>query len=50
MLSTLGALQSLQLHGNDIGDLGEVDKLGVLPQLRRLTLHGNPMEEVRGYR
>ncbi|XP_064905761.1 leucine-rich repeat-containing protein 51 isoform X2 [Columba livia] len=50
VLSTLGALQSLQLHGNDIGELGEVDKLGVLPQLRRLTLHGNPMEELRGYR
>ncbi|XP_071666785.1 leucine-rich repeat-containing protein 51 isoform X3 [Patagioenas fasciata] len=41
---------SLQLHGNNIGELGEVDKLGVLPQLRRLTLHGNPMEELRGYR
>ncbi|XP_014813218.1 PREDICTED: leucine-rich repeat-containing protein 51, partial [Calidris pugnax] len=50
VLTTLRALRSLQLHGNDIRSLAEVDKLGVLPHLRRLTLHGNPMEEQRGYR
>ncbi|GAB0181050.1 leucine-rich repeat-containing protein 51 [Grus japonensis] len=50
VLTTLRALQSLQLHGNGIGSLAEVDKLGVLLRLRRLTLHGNPMEEQRGYR
>ncbi|KAM6419669.1 leucine-rich repeat-containing protein 51 [Pluvialis apricaria] len=50
VLTTFRALRSLQLHGNSIGSLAEVDKLGVLPHLRRLTLHGNPMEEQRGYR
>ncbi|XP_063184245.1 leucine-rich repeat-containing protein 51 [Chroicocephalus ridibundus] len=50
VLTTFRALRSLQLHGNSISSLAEVDKLGVLPQLRRLTLHGNPMEEQRGYR
>uniref|UniRef100_A0A8C3K4U3 Leucine-rich repeat-containing protein 51 n=1 Tax=Calidris pygmaea TaxID=425635 RepID=A0A8C3K4U3_9CHAR len=50
VLTTFRALRSLQLHGNNISSLAEVDKLGVLPQLRRLTLHGNPMEEQRGYR
>ncbi|KAM6386360.1 leucine-rich repeat-containing protein 51 isoform 2-T2 [Alca torda] len=50
VLTTFRTLRSLQLHGNNIGSLAEVDKLGVLPQLRRLTLHGNPMEEQRGYR
>lgn len=50
VLTTLHALRSLQLHGNSIARLGDVDKLRVLPRLRRLTLHGNPMEEQRGYR
>lgn len=50
MLSTLGGLQSLYLHGNTISCLREVDKLGALSQLRRLTLYGNPMEEEGGYR
>ncbi|XP_052527344.1 leucine-rich repeat-containing protein 51 isoform X1 [Tympanuchus pallidicinctus] len=50
VLSTLGGLQSLYLHGNTISCLREVDKLGALSQLRRLTLYGNPMEEEGGYR
>ncbi|XP_031413414.1 leucine-rich repeat-containing protein 51-like isoform X1 [Meleagris gallopavo] len=49
VLTTLGGLQSLYLHGNTISCLSEVDKLGALSQLHRLTLYGNPMEEERGY-
>ncbi|XP_040513986.1 leucine-rich repeat-containing protein 51 [Gallus gallus] len=50
VLTTLGGLQSLHLHGNAIGCLSEVDKLGALRQLHRLTLCGNPLEKERGYR
>ncbi|XP_027436704.1 leucine-rich repeat-containing protein 51 isoform X3 [Zalophus californianus] len=39
----------LYLHGNSIQRLGEVNKLAVLPRLRSLTLHGNPIEEEKGY-
>ncbi|KAG5461230.1 MAG: hypothetical protein BJ554DRAFT_6608, partial [Olpidium bornovanus] len=37
-------------HANEIQHLCEVDKLAALPKLHTLTLHGNPMENVRGYR
>ncbi|XP_015708003.1 leucine-rich repeat-containing protein 51-like [Coturnix japonica] len=50
VLSTLLGLQSLNLHGNNIRDLSEVQKLRPLSELRRLTLNGNPMEEEPGYR
>ncbi|XP_078401140.1 leucine-rich repeat-containing protein 51 [Cetorhinus maximus] len=43
-------LQILNLHGNQIGELSEVDKLASLVHLRSLTLHGNPMELIKGYR
>ncbi|XP_060682901.1 leucine rich repeat containing 51 [Hemiscyllium ocellatum] len=43
-------LQILNLHGNQISELYEVDKLASLPHLRSLTLHGNPLELVKGYR
>ncbi|XP_067145692.1 leucine-rich repeat-containing protein 51 [Apteryx mantelli] len=43
-------LRRLDLHANGIRSLAEVDKLAALPRLRRLTLHGNPVEEQRGYR
>ncbi|XP_049745950.1 leucine-rich repeat-containing protein 51 isoform X1 [Loxodonta africana] len=50
VLTTFFNLSVLYLHGNSIQRLGEVDKLAVLPRLRSLTLHGNPMEEEKGYR
>ncbi|XP_008064276.1 leucine-rich repeat-containing protein 51 isoform X2 [Carlito syrichta] len=50
VLTTLLNLSVLYLHGNSIQQLGEVNKLAVLPRLRSLTLHGNPMEEEKGYR
>ncbi|KAI8850287.1 hypothetical protein BC829DRAFT_389701 [Chytridium lagenaria] len=43
-------LSTLYLHANEISSLTEVDKLSHLQKLRTLTLHGNPMENVPGYR
>ena len=43
-------LKSLQLHGNYIADLEEVRKLNLIPTLQMLTLNGNPIEEIKGYR
>ncbi|KAK2494449.1 hypothetical protein MC885_000083 [Smutsia gigantea] len=50
ILTTFFNLSVLYLHGNSIQCLGEVNKLAVLPRLRSLTLHGNPIEEEKGYR
>ncbi|CAK6449018.1 unnamed protein product [Pipistrellus nathusii] len=50
VLTTFFNLSVLYLHGNSIQRLGEVNKLAILPRLRSLTLHGNPMEEEKGYR
>ena len=43
-------LKTLSLHGNYINDLEEVRKLQELPELHSLTLNGNPIEEIKGYR
>ncbi|XP_013413154.1 leucine-rich repeat-containing protein 51-like [Lingula anatina] len=43
-------LQILYLHGNGIADLKEVDNLATCRSLRKLTLHGNPIENIKGYR
>ena len=43
-------LKSLQLHGNYIANLEEVRKLNRLECLMSLTLNGNPVEEIKGYR
>lgn len=43
-------LKTLQLHGNCIKDLEEVRKLNLLPELQNLSLNGNPIEEIKGYR
>lgn len=40
----------LYLHGNDIEDIKEINKLAGLPFLKTLTLHGNLIEGVKGYR
>ncbi|XP_068786979.1 leucine-rich repeat-containing protein 51 isoform X3 [Struthio camelus] len=50
VLTAYRHLRSLHLHANGIRSLAEVDKLAALPRLRRLTLHGNPVEEQPGYR
>ncbi|XP_012812100.1 uncharacterized protein LOC394652 isoform X1 [Xenopus tropicalis] len=43
-------LSVLNLHSNSIRQLSQVDKLAALPNLKSLTLHGNPIEGERGYR
>ncbi|XP_072557873.1 leucine-rich repeat-containing protein 51 isoform X1 [Paramormyrops kingsleyae] len=49
-LTELHELRVLYLHGNHICKLSEVDKLGVLPFLHTLTLHGNAVENEKTYR
>ncbi|KAM4603211.1 LOW QUALITY PROTEIN: leucine-rich repeat-containing protein 23-like [Discoglossus pictus] len=46
----LQALQYLNLRGNLLPTLKEVQKLRVLPRLRALVLRENPCEEEEGYR
>ncbi|CAH2225930.1 leucine-rich repeat-containing 51-like isoform X1 [Pelobates cultripes] len=50
VLTTYLQLSVLNLHGNSIRQLSEVDKLACLPNLKSLTLHGNPIETEKGYR
>ncbi len=38
------------MHSNKIETLSKTDALVPLTKLRNLTLHGNPVEESRGYR
>ncbi|XP_068122648.1 leucine-rich repeat-containing protein 51 [Hyperolius riggenbachi] len=49
-LTTFRHLAVLNLHGNSISRLTEVDKLAALPKLKSLTLHGNPIEGEKAYR
>lgn len=39
------SLNAIYLHANNITDIHQVDKLAEIPNLRSLTLHGNPVEE-----
>ncbi|XP_054480316.1 leucine rich repeat containing 51 [Anoplopoma fimbria] len=50
VLCELHELRVLYLHGNSIFILSEVDKLGVLPHLHTITLHGNLIESNKVYR
>ncbi|ELU12804.1 hypothetical protein CAPTEDRAFT_164006 [Capitella teleta] len=43
-------LQILYLHGNQITDIKEVDKLAGVKNLKKLCLHGNPIETTKSYR
>ena len=43
-------LKVLYLHGNLLDDVRQVKKLKRLPNLMKLTLHGNPLEEKAKYR
>ena len=49
-LLTLTSLQILYLHGNHIKSLSSVSSLAKCHTLKGLTLHGNDVEEVEGYR
>ncbi|XP_078102489.1 leucine-rich repeat-containing protein 51 isoform X2 [Sander vitreus] len=50
VLCELRDLRVLYLHGNSIYILSEVDRLGVLPHLHTITLHGNVIETNKAYR
>ncbi|GFR81807.1 leucine-rich repeat-containing protein 51 [Elysia marginata] len=50
VLTQFENLKILYLHGNEITDVKEINKLGTISKLWKLTLHGNPMEDVKGYR
>ncbi|KAM4526310.1 leucine-rich repeat-containing protein 51-like [Fundulus diaphanus] len=50
VLGELKELRVLYLHGNDIWNLNEVNKLGGLSHLHTITLHGNAIENLKGYR
>lgn len=50
VLCELHGLRVLYLHGNNIFILSEVDRLGALPHLHSITLHGNPIEANKTYR
>lgn len=43
-------LKTIYLHGNKIYDLTEVEKFKRLKNLTSLTLHGNPVENLVGFR
>lgn len=43
-------IKVLNMHGNCIEKISEIDKLVALRNLRSLTLHGNPIEDIKGYR
>uniref|UniRef100_A0A3B4B9T5 Leucine-rich repeat-containing protein 51 n=1 Tax=Periophthalmus magnuspinnatus TaxID=409849 RepID=A0A3B4B9T5_9GOBI len=49
VLCEMQELRILYLHGNSIWKLSEVDKLGRLPHLHTITLHGNSIESTSGY-
>ncbi len=44
VLCDFRSLQILYLQGNQIKDLHQVDKLSGMPKLRKLNLHGNPVD------
>ncbi|KAB5550084.1 hypothetical protein PHYPO_G00049650 [Pangasianodon hypophthalmus] len=50
VLTELVELRVLYLHGNSVCNFSEVDKLGALPLLHTITLHGNIIETEHGYR
>ncbi|AWO99141.1 putative leucine-rich repeat-containing protein 51-like isoform 2 [Scophthalmus maximus] len=50
ILSELRELHVLYLHGNGIYIPSEVERLGVLPHLHTITLHGNIIEADKNYR
>ncbi|CAJ1065646.1 leucine rich repeat containing 51 isoform X1 [Xyrichtys novacula] len=50
VLCELRELRVLYLHGNSIFVLSEVERLGMLPYLHTITLHGNVIETNKTYR
>mmetsp|Transcript_53375 Transcript_53375/g.130408 ORF Transcript_53375/g.130408 Transcript_53375/m.130408 type:complete len:243 (-) Transcript_53375:37-765(-) len=50
VLASYSQLNVIYLHANRIKKLASSKALAELPQLRSLTLHGNPCEQVKNYR
>lgn len=50
VLAEYNELSVLYLHANNITKLRQIDALKKLPNLKSLTLHGNPIAETEGYR
>ncbi|CAG5120945.1 unnamed protein product [Candidula unifasciata] len=50
VLTEFTNLAILYLHGNNITELKEVNKLASLKKLWKLTLHGNDIDKIKGYR
>lgn len=50
VLCELRELRVLYLHANSIWNPSDVDKLGELPHLHTITLHGNSIELQKDYR
>ena len=49
-LARYSDLTCVYLHGNNITKLKDLRFLKALPNLRKLTIHGNPVENVKQYR
>eukprot|EP00392_Amoebophrya_sp_AT5.2_P010386 g10446.t1 len=47
---TLEHLKSLYMHGNKLGSLAVLEKLGSMPNLEKATFNGNPFEKKKIYR
>ena len=43
-------LKILYVHGNNIQEIGKVTALGQCKSLTSLTLYGNPIDHIKGYR
>lgn len=50
IVTSFPLLKTLYLHGNYFSNLDDVKKLGGLKHLHTLTLYGNPIEQIPGYR
>jgi len=50
VICQLQQLQILYYHGNAVSDLKEVDTLGRIKTLIKLSLHGNPIDQNIGVR
>lgn len=50
IVNNFPCLRTLYLHGCYISNVEEVKKLNTLPDLHTLTLYGNPIEQIKGYR
>lgn len=46
MLLRIPNLKILYMHGNKVADFSEVDKLTTCDSLRKLALHGNPIDQI----